>query len=58
MSQAQLQAVIDAAFEDRANISTTTTGEVRDAVDQALELLDSGKARVAEKVDGEWKVNQ
>jgi len=55
----ELQAVIDAAFDDRANVSTSTTGQVREAVNDALELLDSGKARVAEKQgDGTWVVNQ
>ena len=55
---AALQATIDAAFDDRANIGTSTRGEVRDAVETALDLLDKGKARVAEKVDGSWVVNQ
>ncbi len=58
MSHSELQAVIDAAFEGRANISTSTTGQVRDAVNEALELLDSGKARVADKESGSWQVNQ
>ena len=53
-----LAATIDAAWEDRANISTGTTGEVRDAVEAALELLDAGEARVAEPTGGGWKVNQ
>ncbi|EFO33182.1 2,3,4,5-tetrahydropyridine-2,6-dicarboxylate N-succinyltransferase [Roseibium sp. TrichSKD4] len=55
---AQLEKVIDAAFEDRAAIDTHTTGEVRDAVDTTLNLLDRGQLRVAEKVDGNWQVNQ
>ncbi len=54
----QISATIDAAWESRATISTDTRGEVRDAVDAALGLLDSGHARVAEKVDGAWQVNQ
>jgi 2,3,4,5-tetrahydropyridine-2-carboxylate N-succinyltransferase len=54
----QLSATIDAAWDARADISTSTTGEVRNAVEAALGLLDSGKARVAEKVDGAWTVNQ
>lgn len=58
MSHTELQAVIDAAFEDRDNINTTTTGQVREAVNEALNLLDSGKARVAEKDGDDWKVNQ
>ncbi|MHA6723880.1 2,3,4,5-tetrahydropyridine-2,6-dicarboxylate N-succinyltransferase [Sphingomonas sp. RS2018] len=53
-----LQTIIDAAWDDRASLSTATTGAVRDAVDAALALLDAGEARVAEP-DGEtWRVNQ
>ncbi len=58
MSHAQLAETIEAAFENRAEVNLETRGEIRDAVDAALELLDSGRARVAEKVDGEWQVNQ
>ncbi|WP_454917914.1 2,3,4,5-tetrahydropyridine-2,6-dicarboxylate N-succinyltransferase [Xanthobacter sediminis] len=55
----QLESVIDAAFEARAEIGFSTMGEVRHAVDSALALLDSGKARVAERqADGHWQVNQ
>ena len=56
---AQLQTIIENAFERRDEISTATTGDVRDAVTEALGLLDSGKVRVAERIDvGQWKVNQ
>jgi 2,3,4,5-tetrahydropyridine-2,6-dicarboxylate N-succinyltransferase len=55
---AALQATIDAAFEDRANIDARTGDPVRGAVDTALNLLDSGEARVAEKGAGGWSVNQ
>ncbi|MBV5265631.1 2,3,4,5-tetrahydropyridine-2,6-dicarboxylate N-succinyltransferase [Pinisolibacter aquiterrae] len=55
---ADLAATIDDAFERRAEIDTTTKGAVRDAVETALDLLDKGKARVAEKQDGGWVVNQ
>ncbi len=55
----QLENVIEKAFEARDSLSTSTRGEVRDAVDAALNLLDSGEARVAERqADGAWKVNQ
>lgn len=54
----QLQTTIDAAFEARDTINSGTKGEVREAVEAALDLLDSGKARVAEKRDGAWAVNQ
>ncbi len=56
MSLAQF---LEDAFERRAEFSPKSTPqEVRDAVNEALALLDSGAARVAEKVDGEWQVNQ
>jgi 2,3,4,5-tetrahydropyridine-2-carboxylate N-succinyltransferase len=59
MSNDQLARTIDDAFEKRDGINAATKGEVRDAVETALNLLDSGKARVAERqADGFWKVNQ
>jgi 2,3,4,5-tetrahydropyridine-2-carboxylate N-succinyltransferase len=58
MSRTDLSQTIDAAWEDRANVSTSTTGAVREAVEAALRMLDSGEARVAEKSDGEWQVRQ
>ncbi len=55
----ELSTIIDAAFEKRAEIGAATMGEVRLAVDEALSLLDEGKARVAEPgADGVWVVNQ
>jgi 2,3,4,5-tetrahydropyridine-2-carboxylate N-succinyltransferase len=63
MSDAKLQSLIERAFEDRVKIGPQTTGDVRDAVERALALLDAGQARVAEKIPGasgpnSWKVNQ
>ena len=58
MNTDNLQVVIDAAWEDRDAITPGTTGDVRDAVGRALDLLDAGKVRVAEKIDGAWRVNQ
>lgn len=58
MSYADLAKTIDAAWEARTEISSSTTGAVREAVETALELLDSGKARVAEKSGDGWTVNQ
>jgi 2,3,4,5-tetrahydropyridine-2-carboxylate N-succinyltransferase len=62
MSQS-LEQIIEAAFADAASINAATKGPVRDAVNEALLLLDAGKARVAEKIVGQtgpqsWKVNQ
>ena len=54
---AALQDVIDAAFEDRQAIKPGQKGEVADAVEAALTLLDKGEARVAEKTDGKWIVH-
>ena len=51
---AALAGIIDTAFAD----GTHDDPAVRDAVNEALELLDTGKARIAEKVDGEWIVNE
>jgi 2,3,4,5-tetrahydropyridine-2-carboxylate N-succinyltransferase len=58
MSRDQLAQTIDAAWEDRANIGINTQGAAREAVETALALLDSGEARVAEKVGDEWQVHQ
>jgi 2,3,4,5-tetrahydropyridine-2-carboxylate N-succinyltransferase len=49
---------IDTAWENRAEIGLTTTGEVREAVNEALALLDAGTARVAEPDGNGWRVNQ
>ena len=56
---AALEKTIEAAFEDRASISSTTKGELREAVETALDMLDSGTARVASRgQDGNWTVHQ
>ena len=59
MLHVELAKIIDEAFEKRNDLSPATKGPVRDAVDEALDLLDRGAARVAEKRrDGTWHVNQ
>jgi 2,3,4,5-tetrahydropyridine-2-carboxylate N-succinyltransferase len=59
MADAALEKTINDAWEARAGINAGTTGTVRDAVNAALDLLDSGEARVAERVSqGNWTVNQ
>src|SRR5947209_9937947 len=59
MPHAELAKTIDDAFEQREGIGPSTKGAVRDAVDAALDLLDRGEARVAERgAKGDWKVNQ
>ena len=55
-----LQTAIEAAWEDREAVSADTAGAVREAVETAIGLLDSGAARVAERAEanGDWVVNQ
>jgi len=58
MTASDLARTIDAAWEARDTISTATKGEVRDAVDAALDAMDSGELRVAEQAGGKWQVHQ
>ena len=54
----ELKTLIEAAFEARADITPKSVSrELRVSLDEALDLLDSGKARVAEKIDGRWQVH-
>ena len=56
---AALERTIDKAFDERDRVNASTRGEVREAVDEALALLDRGEARVAQRgQDGGWTVNQ
>jgi 2,3,4,5-tetrahydropyridine-2-carboxylate N-succinyltransferase len=57
MDEAQ-QGLIERAWEDRDSIGPATKGAVRQAVDAALAALDSGEARIAEKIGSEWTVRQ
>ncbi len=55
----QLEKIINEAFENRAEITpANVSGEVRSAIEDSINMLDNGTARVAEKTDGEWVVNQ
>ncbi len=58
MATQNLQPIIDAAWDQRETVSPSTKGETRDAIETALDLLDRGHARVAEKQAGVWHVNQ
>ena len=59
MSHADLEAAIEAAWDNRESIDSSTMGETRDAVESALSAMDSGELRVAERGDGGvWHVNQ
>ncbi len=59
MGEGQLESIIDKAWEGRESITSATTGDIRDAVEAALEAMDSGKERVASPLGKhKWKVNQ
>ena len=53
-----LQGLIERAWDERESIGPGTKGDVRQAVDSAITALDSGEARIAEKLDGAWAVHQ
>ena len=52
------QRIIEEAWENRADLPANVTPAIREAVDQAIAALDSGKMRIAEKKNGAWDVNQ
>jgi 2,3,4,5-tetrahydropyridine-2-carboxylate N-succinyltransferase len=58
LKTSDLESIIDQGWEDRAEISPATEGETRDAVEQALAMLDAGEMRIAEKSNDGWVVNQ
>ena len=58
MPYAELKTTIEEAWDGRESIGAGTKGAVREAVAAVLALLDQGRARVAEKTDGQWVVNQ
>lgn len=58
VSLSDLELEIEAAWEARDAVSPATQGPVRTVIEETLALLDSGKVRVAEKIDGEWIVRQ
>jgi len=58
MSLADLQPVVEAAWDNRDEISPATQGSTRDAIEATLAALDNGSARVAVKTDDGWQVNQ
>ena len=58
MTEHRLQRPIEDLWEQRDTLTSSTKGEARDAVEAALEALDNGSVRVAEKTTGDWVVNQ
>ena len=58
MDQEKLKKIIETNFKKIEEIDTQTKGELPDAVNEVIDLLDEGKIRVAEKINNEWVVNQ
>jgi 2,3,4,5-tetrahydropyridine-2,6-dicarboxylate N-succinyltransferase len=59
MAHTDLQAAIEAAFESRTHITPqNVSAEIRAAVESALALLDAGTLRVAQKIEGKWRVDE
>ena len=58
MTEHSLQRPIEDLWEKRDTLTSATKGAARDAVEAALEALDNGSVRVAEKTTGHWQVNQ
>ncbi len=58
MASNKLQPIIEKAWEERAGVSIKTTGEVREAVREVLDMLDGGELCIAEKKSGAWVVNE
>jgi len=55
----KFKGIIEQAFENRANInSTTVSRELQDVVDEVIDMLDSGILRIAEKIGDKWVVNE
>ncbi len=52
-----LEAIVTQAWNERETLTPESSGPFRDAIVEAIDLLNSGKARVCEKLDGEWQVN-
>ncbi len=58
MELSELEPIVNQAWEQRDDISPSVRDERRDAIEQALDALDQGRARVAEKQSADWHVNQ
>ncbi len=53
-----VEKIINDAWEKKDEINENSDKSLKDAINKVIEDLDSGKSRVAEKVNGEWKTHQ
>ena len=59
MSFEDIKLIIERVFDNNEDVNPSTSGEVREAIDLALNCLDKGELRVAEPTgNSQWKVNQ
>ena len=54
----ELENEIENIWENRDNINSETSGNTRDIIEKSLALLDNGEARVSQKIDNDWVVNE
>ena len=55
----KLESIVNSAFDHRAELNPDScSDEIRQAVDRSIAALDAGELRVAEKIKGEWRVNE
>ena len=53
-----IEKIINDAWENKDQVNTNSSQSIKDAINQVIEDLDSGKSRVAEKINGEWVTHQ
>ena len=53
-----IEKTINEAWENKEQIGLDSDSSIKDAINQVINDLDSGKSRVAEKINGEWKTHQ
>ena len=53
-----IEKIINEAWENKDEINQHSSKTIKDAINQVIEDLDSGKSRVAEKIKGEWVTHQ
>ena len=58
MSKNELEKIIDQAWDKKEEVNKNSDKKIIDAINQTINNLDSGAARVAEKIDGKWVTHQ
>ena len=53
-----LEKIINDAWENKDQVNQNSDQNLKDAINQVIADLDSGKSRVAEKINGEWVTHQ